>query len=115
MLGVTFAHENAGKLPIEPPYDVSFCEYVNRVLPEFSIYYYKTENSVNIYDRTKEIKGLDFEAVAVFAPDSKNIVQIVGDTKEGKLSFLFTNGIEESDEHYKKALKLMKKLIKVFP
>ncbi len=98
------------KLPIEPSYDVSGCAYINKVLPEFSIYYYGGADSFDScippFDTTKEIKGAGFKAVLVINPEDKKITQIVGQTKKGVISFVFGEGISD----YKKAFEFMKKL-----
>jgi len=112
MMGKTFKYERVGKMTFP---HTSYCEYGNSVLPEVTIYYYKTKSNVNVYDKTKEIKGLHFPVQAVFVPSSGDVVQIVSRTKEGTLSFVFNNGIKEGDAHYKKALELIDKLSKQFP
>jgi hypothetical protein len=112
MMGTTFKYEKVGKIAFP---HTSYCEYGNGVLPKVSIYYYNTKNSVNMYDKTKEIKGLHFPAQAVFVPDSGDVVQIVSQTEKGTLSFVFNDGIKEQDEHYQKALLLIDQLSKKFP
>jgi hypothetical protein len=112
MMGMKFKYERAGTIAFP---HTSYCEYGNGVLPKLTIYYYKTKNSVNMYDRTKEIKGLHFPAQAVFVPSNGDVVQIVSQTEEGTLSFVFSDGIKENDIRYQRALKLIDTLSKKFP
>ena len=105
-----------GKLPINPPYDLSFCEYTNRVLPDISIYYYY-KSSAKVYpldSKVEELKNLDFLARVVYN-DNGEVFEIIGDTKEGsKIVFVFRKEIKKDSKKYKEALKLLKKLVKEF-
>ncbi len=115
-LNTTFKSIKPTKLPFEPPYNFSGCEYSNSVLPEVSInYYYKS--SANVYppdSKVKELKGLNFPARAVFAKNG-DIFEIIGDTKEGsKILIVLNSGIKESSKEYNNTLKLLEKLVKEF-
>jgi hypothetical protein len=114
MLGKKFKIVTPVKLPINPSYDVSGCDYINKVVPEFSIYYYGgTENfnsCIPPFYKVKEIKDAPFKAVLVLSEEDNKIFQIVGETKKGVLSFIFSDGIDD----YKKAFEFMKKLREVF-
>ncbi len=112
LMGIKLKYEKVGKMEFP---NTSYCEYGNGVLPKLSIYYYKTKNSVNMYEKTKEIKGLNFPVQVVFVPSSGNVVQIVSQTKEGTLSFVFNDGIKEGDIRYTRALELIDTLNKKFP
>jgi hypothetical protein len=112
MMGTKFKYERVGTIAFP---HTSYCEYGNGILPKLTIYYYKTKNSVNMYDKTKEIKGLHFPAQAVFVPSNGDVVQIVSQTEEGTLSFVFSDGIKENDIRYQRALKLIDTLSKKFP
>jgi len=102
------------KLPIEPQYDVSGCEYTNKTLAELSIYYYGGAENFNScippFYETKELKDAPFKAVLVISSEDKKIFQLVGQTKKGVLSFVFSEGIDD----YKQPLELMKKLRDIF-
>jgi hypothetical protein len=116
MLGKKIKFAKPGKLPIEPIYNLSFCEYINKVLPEFSIYYYGgTENldsCIPPFYKKREIKNLDFKAAVVIDPESNQIFELISETKDGVISFVFANGL--NDNNYTKALNFMKKLRKRF-
>jgi len=112
----TFKSIKPTKLPFNPPYDFSGCEYSNSVLPEVSInYYYKSEANVYPPDsKVKELKDINFTARAVFSDDG-NIFELIGDTKEGsKILIVLNNGIKESSKEYNNTLKLLEKLVKEF-
>ncbi len=106
----SFKHARAGSLPIEPPYDVSFCEYLDKVLPIFSIYYFGGAKSYDTvippFDTTQEIKGIGFDAKIAIDPSSKKIVQLVARTQKGVLSFIFSEGVDDISSE----LELMKQL-----
>jgi len=112
MAGVKFKKAQIGKIPFKVPYDVSFCNYINSAITEFSIYYFKGQESYNTIiaqnNKEKKLKKLDFEAKVVITPKDGKIVQLIAKTKRGVLSFVFLNGIK--DNNYTKALNLMKKL-----
>jgi hypothetical protein len=112
ILGVNFKSATVGKLPFEAPYDVSFCEYKNGVLPEFSIYYFGNQESYNTvispFNSKKKLSNLEFDAQIALTPKKKKVVQLVAKTKKGVLSFIFANGIK--DNNYTKALNLITSL-----
>jgi len=110
-----FKEAKVGKLPFDPPYDISFCNYSNSVLPEVSLYYYY-KGDASVYppgSNVKELKNLKFPARAVFTK-SGDIFELIADTKEGKLMFVFNNGIKNGSSQYKKSLELLEKLVKEF-
>jgi hypothetical protein len=114
MLGKKFKISRPVKLPINPSYDVSGCEYTNKLLAQFSIYYYGKGNSfescIPPFYKVKEIKDAPFKAVLVMSEEDNKIFQIVGETKKGVLSFIFSDAIDD----YKKAFEFMKKLREIF-
>jgi len=115
IMGIKYKKAKIGKLPFEPPYDISFCEYSNGVLPEVSLYYYYKGDS-NVYppnSKVQELDGLKFKARAVFTK-SGDIYEIIGDTKDGKLLFVFKDGIKKGSSQYKKTLNLLEKLVAEF-
>ena len=113
MMGIKFKEQRVGKLPIEPVYDLSFCEYISYVLPDVTIFYYpKCKSKLYFEDsEVKELKDLKFPARIVLDSKDKTSM-IIGETKEGsKIMFLIRKGVKIDGKEYKKALKLLEKLV----
>ncbi len=115
MMETTFSYAEVGKHDFP---NTRYCLYGNGPVSDVHLYYFTEPGSYDsapMYEQTKPISGLGFEAKKVFVPSSGDIVQILGRTDAGVLSMVFTNGIKDQGEIYHNAIGLLAKLVKVFP